>query len=216
MNNNIKKWELIYKNKKFKPEFPDKNVQDFCRYHLPINPKNFKILDLGCGPGINSLYLQKKGYEVYGIDSSSRAIQLTKKILKIKNKNKIKKCSFEKINFPDSYFDAIVCNAVLYYGSYVQVKEGIKEIYRLLKKNSIARIVLKTKRDHFFKDVKSLKISSKVVTQGWEKKIIFTFLDKKQIKELFKKFKKIIIGMEEFNYIDLGKIHSFWIITVQK
>ena len=46
--------------------------------------------------------------------------------------------------------------------------------------------------------------------------IVFTFLNKRQIKNLFKKFKKTIIGLEEHNYINIDKMHSFWIITVQK
>ena len=82
MNNNIKKWELLYRKKKYKPEFPDKNVQDFYRYHLPNNSKNFKILDLGCGNGVNAYYLQKKGYEIYAMDSASSAVKITRKKLK--------------------------------------------------------------------------------------------------------------------------------------
>ena len=170
---------------------------------------------MGCGNGVNAYYLQKKGYEIYAIDSASTAVKITRKKLKLKN-NKIKECSFEKIDFPSSYFDAIICIGVLYYGSYSQLERGIKEIHRLLKKNSIARITLKTKNDHFFKNVKSSKFDSKVVMQGWEKEMLFTFLEKKQIKKLFRKFKKVVIGIEEFNYVDLGKIHSFWVITVQK
>ena len=80
----------------------------------------------------------------------------------------------------------------------------------------MARIYLKTKRDHLFQNINSLKKNSKVVTEGWEKDIVFTFLSKKQIKTLFKKFKRTIIGLEEHNYVNINKIHSFWIITVQK
>ena len=80
----------------------------------------------------------------------------------------------------------------------------------------MARIYLKTKRDHLFKSIKGLNRNSKVVTEGWESDIVFTFLNKRQIKNLFKKFKKTIIGLEEHNYVNIDKMHSFWIITVQK
>jgi cyclopropane fatty-acyl-phospholipid synthase-like methyltransferase len=35
-----------------------------------------KILDIGCGAGIHSLYLQKKGFDVHAIDTSSGAIEV--------------------------------------------------------------------------------------------------------------------------------------------
>ena len=216
MNKNIKKWDQIYKDQKWDIEFPERAVQDFYRYHLPQKPKNFKILDVGCGHGVHSLYLQKKGFKVYGIDSSSTALRLAKKRLKIKKKGILKKCSFEKISFPTNYFDGVISIGVLYYGSYQQLKKGVEEIYRLLKPNSLARIYLKTKRDHLYSNIKNFKKNSKVVTEGWERDIEFTFLSKKQIKTLFKKFKRTIIGFEEHNYVNINKIHSFWIITVQK
>lgn len=38
-----------------------------------------KILDVGCGSGSHSLYLQEKGFKVKAIDSSMGAIEITKK-----------------------------------------------------------------------------------------------------------------------------------------
>ena len=216
MHSNIKKWDQIYRDQKWDIEFAERDIQDFCRYHLPSKPKNFKMLDVGCGHGVHSLYLKKKGFKIYGIDTSLTALNLAKKRLGVKKNGILKKCSFEKIDFPDEYFDGIISIGVLYYGSYSQLKNGVEEIYRLLKPNSLARIYLKTKRDHLFKNVQDLKKNSKVVTEGWERNIIFTFLDKKQVNQVFKKFKKTIIGLEEHNYVNINKMHSFWIITVQK
>ena len=38
-----------------------------------------KILDVGCGAGRHSLYLQKQGFDVVGIDNSAGAIEVSKK-----------------------------------------------------------------------------------------------------------------------------------------
>jgi 2-polyprenyl-3-methyl-5-hydroxy-6-metoxy-1,4-benzoquinol methylase len=39
-----------------------------------------RVLDIGCGAGRHSLYLQKKGLNVLGIDSSPLAIKICKLI----------------------------------------------------------------------------------------------------------------------------------------
>jgi len=38
-----------------------------------------KVLDLGCGGGRHSLYLQDRGLDVYGIDNSPLAIEVCRK-----------------------------------------------------------------------------------------------------------------------------------------
>lgn len=45
---------------------------------------------------------------------------------------------------------------------------------------------------------------------------MLSFLTLKDVKSSFKKFKELKIGIEEFNYIDQSKKHSFYIITAKK
>jgi len=47
-----------------------------------------RVLDAGCGAGRHSLYLQKKGFDVFGIDSSLLAI----KVCRLKGSKKPKSC----------------------------------------------------------------------------------------------------------------------------
>ena len=37
MNDNIDKWDLIYKNKKWDSEFPERCIQDFYKYYEELN-----------------------------------------------------------------------------------------------------------------------------------------------------------------------------------
>lgn len=44
--------------------------------------KNESVFDLGCGFGLESLYLSEKGYKVFGIDKSKHKINIAKKLAK--------------------------------------------------------------------------------------------------------------------------------------
>ena len=97
----------------------------------------------------------------------------------------------------------------------IQLQKGINEIRRVLKNNCLTRIYIKTKKDTFYK-LSKLKKSSLLRKRGWEKGMTLTFLSEKQVKNFFRKFRKIKIGIEEFNHINHKKKHSFWVITAKK
>lgn len=64
-----------------------------------------RVLDVGCGAGRHSLYLQKKGLDVTGIDSSPLAI----KICKLRGLKKARVLSFDQVNkFKTNSFDSIL------------------------------------------------------------------------------------------------------------
>jgi len=54
-----------------------------------------RVLDLGCGAGRHSLYLQKKGFDIFGIDISPLAI----KICKLRDLKKAEVMAIEEVNF---------------------------------------------------------------------------------------------------------------------
>lgn len=63
-----------------------------------------RILDIGCGAGRHSLYLQKKGFDVTGIDTSALAIKVCKlrglkkaKVMSITETNRLRPGSFDTI-----------------------------------------------------------------------------------------------------------------------
>lgn len=102
--------------------------------------KNARILDIGCGESASSVlrFCHKKGYKnLVGIDLSipieDRLIQLQ---LMMKNKSirppyKLVKGDATKTNFPNNFFDLIVCVSVIEHG--VNINSFFKEASRLLK-----------------------------------------------------------------------------------
>tara|TARA_Y100000034_G_scaffold79725_1_gene95670 strand:- start:2916 stop:4955 length:2040 start_codon:yes stop_codon:yes gene_type:complete len=99
-------WDIYYK----------KNINNLAwinNYNADTSIINFektikphsKILDIGCGTGKNSLYLQNKNHDVYGIDISQYAI---KKIIIKKDKHKFKTEDFLKSNYNENSFDYLI------------------------------------------------------------------------------------------------------------
>lgn len=63
-----------------------------------------RTLDVGCGSGRHSLYLQKNGFDVLGIDQSPLAI----KICKSRGMKRAKVMPIEEVDFMPNSFDTII------------------------------------------------------------------------------------------------------------
>jgi ubiquinone/menaquinone biosynthesis C-methylase UbiE len=98
--------------------------------------KNFKpkkILDAGCGTGINMLLLQEKGYEMHGLDASPEAVEFCKK----RNLKQVSLGVIENLPYKDSEFDLIYSMDVLGILENKDQEKSIQEFSRCLKKDGI-------------------------------------------------------------------------------
>jgi len=109
--------------------------------------KKGKVLDFACGPGLNLIHLAKKGFDLYGVDTSPYFIKQIKskinKSIKIKKRISLKilKKNYIKLPFDDNYFDYIVCVSVLsLFGDQKKIENLLKELKRVMKPN--AKIIL--------------------------------------------------------------------------
>lgn len=93
-------------NHYYSPNFLSLIISTFIK-KIPAIPsylKNGKILDIGCGTGDTLVLLKKLGWDVYGIDIDSKAINAGKK----RGLNNLKLGTYRDIvEYPDNYFDAI-------------------------------------------------------------------------------------------------------------
>jgi SAM-dependent methyltransferase len=78
-----------------------------------------RVLDAGCGEGRNLVYLLRAGFDCWGIDSSPLAIEALREtaatIAPTLSSDHFRVEPIEKMQFPDAYFDAVICNAVLHF-----------------------------------------------------------------------------------------------------
>ena len=101
--------------------------------NLPKNSKGLRILDVGCGTGIVLHDLKSKGYDTYGLDIMPAAL----KFCKDRGLKNLFKGSVTKMPFKSDFFDVVTCLDVLYHKQIKDDKGAMREIYRVLKPDSL-------------------------------------------------------------------------------
>jgi SAM-dependent methyltransferase len=101
-----------------------------------INLVKGRVLDIGCGAGRHSLYLQKKGFDVTGIDNSPLAIKVCKK----RGLKKAKVMSIDDVGkFKPDSFDTIIMfgNNFGLFGSFKKAKLLLKKFHKITSPNAL-------------------------------------------------------------------------------
>lgn len=79
------------------------------------------------------------GFDVFGIDQSSIAIDLAKK--RFEKHNLCFECLYAgniaSLNFDDEYFDVVVDRAAIQHNTFKNAKKIVSELYRVLKPNGL-------------------------------------------------------------------------------
>lgn len=95
-----------------------------------------KVLDIGCGAGRHSLWLQKKGFNVIGIDNSPLAI----KVCKLRGLKDARVMPIDDIGkFKPKAFDTIIMfgNNFGLFGSFKKAKILLKKMHRITSDNAM-------------------------------------------------------------------------------
>jgi ubiquinone/menaquinone biosynthesis C-methylase UbiE len=98
------------------------------------NVSGKKVLEAGCGTGYVARLIAAKGAEVYGCDREPEMLKIARRIEREKPLGiKYKLSSLKNTGYPDEFFDAISCVAVLMYNNYPQILTVLSEIERITK-----------------------------------------------------------------------------------
>lgn len=122
----------------WRSEKPTKELLDFLV--SPFAPKSGKVIEFGCGEGVDSCYLAQKGYEVLGIDISKAAVEKAKKVAQNQGVSveflvgNVTSLSYLQLEFFDFAVD-IRCLHMLINEQHR--RDYLKEAHRLLKKNAV-------------------------------------------------------------------------------
>lgn len=94
-----------------------------------------RVLDIGCGAGRHSLYLQNRGFDVLGIDNSPLAI----KVCKLRGLKKARIMPIENVDFNPNSFDTIIMmgNNFGLFGSFAKAQRLLKRFYKMTSKDAL-------------------------------------------------------------------------------
>ena len=166
-------------SKKFQK--PSDYIEDF----LKLIPKGGKILDVGCGVGVDAGYMYSKGFKVVGIDLSKGMLKIAKK--RFPNVD-FKLMDLREIRFAPNSFDGVIASFSLIHIPKDDVLGVLHKIHQILKNGGIVYIgVQKGKSKEVFID-EPLKPGEKLFVN------VFSF---EEIKELLLKSGFVIIQKHE-------------------
>jgi 2-polyprenyl-3-methyl-5-hydroxy-6-metoxy-1,4-benzoquinol methylase len=109
---------VVDKVKEYKGNYPNKDgfltamlwrigaalLQDLFLFHLPYQGENQRLLEIGCGSGLNLLWAREHGWAVYGLELSERAV----KEANDQGLANVRCVNIEDADFPAGFFDAVL------------------------------------------------------------------------------------------------------------
>ncbi len=192
-------------DKKYKenfPIYPAKLDVDLKKY-LNLVPGK-EVLDLGIGQGMNSIPLVELGYNVTGVDYSSKCLEICKNSCPKLNliKNDIRIFPIEK-----NKYDLISSRCVLHFFHKKDTYKIIKVIKENLKTNGLVYIHIFSSEDPKLKqhtNSSSFEILENNILHNIANDTYVSFFTKNEILDLFNDFKTISIT-EEYCLDQCGK-----------
>ncbi len=110
----------------------DADLSERYERFLSYLPPKARILDAGCGPGRDTLFFKKKGFEVDAFDGSIEMVSLSTQLTGVKTQHLL----FQDIEFNEIY-DAIWASAALLHIPYDELPTILGRLHRALKPSGI-------------------------------------------------------------------------------
>lgn len=201
-------WEKIYRER---GELHFKVLSKIKRASILFRTKDYKkILDIGCGTGRHSIYLAKKGFQVYATDISPTGIEIARKKAESLGLYNIhfQQHDMRKIPFPDNIFDAVICTWTLHHGTLEQIQKTIGEIYRVLRPDGIVITDLPSVATESYGLGREIEKNTFIGKKTMEEDVPHHYSSRQEIVQLFSEFRQLNVRLSTRYYTGKkGKKH---------
>jgi SAM-dependent methyltransferase len=103
-----------------------------------------RILDLGCGNGRHTVFLEKKGFDVWGLDNAPEGIRLAHEWLD--QEHLVASLVLADVHAPfpfkDDSFDGLISTRVIHHATQAKVLGAVDEIIRVVRKGGMILITV--------------------------------------------------------------------------
>ena len=149
-------------------------------------------IDLGCGSGNDTIYLLKKNYFVTAVDKENDVIDIIKNRISDTSKLKCIIEKFENIKLEENQADLVVSNLSIYFCNPKCFKKFCNEFTKSISPNGYFVGNFLGKEDEWSKDTNR------------------TFVNEKEIKNIFKNFKIIYLNEKKYKKLTAKGNMKFW------
>ncbi len=100
-----------------------------------------KLLEVGCGIGVDSIQLAKAGFDVTAVDLTENALTVAREFAAHSGVSiDFRRANAENLEFPDATFDVVYSFGVLHHTP--DIEKAVSEVHRVLKPGGKALIML--------------------------------------------------------------------------
>lgn len=213
-------WDRIFATQEW-GKYPPEHVVRFVarNFYQAADRAKVRLLDLGSGPGANSWFMAREGFEVAAIDGAPTAIKrLEARLASEGLKADARVGNFVRLPWPDDSFDGIVDNAALCCNPLADARKVITEVLRVLKPGGLFCSANFTDRSwgygvgrraeaHGFNDI----------TEGpLQGKGFALFLGRAEIDELYAEFADVAVDRLAYTVERGAHQIELWIVVARK
>lgn len=160
-----------------------------------------RILDLGSGGGRHVIYLSRKGFDVYGLDSAPSGlahslIALAKEGLTAS----VTLHDMSSLPYDAGYFDAVISTQVIHHDKLDGIKRTVDEIRRVLKAGGFVWITLPVSKNEPSSKHVEIEPDTYLPLNGLEKGLPHHYFKMEEIPLLFSGFSVIDLHVDSFNH----------------
>lgn len=107
---------------------------DYLENFVEILDQGSRVLDAGCGAGVDTSYLDSQGFEVVGVDLSEEMLRVARENFEGLD---FQKMDLRKLDFPEESFDGIVASFSLIYLEKSDLPSVLEDFSKILREDGL-------------------------------------------------------------------------------